>query len=139
VPRLSGRKHGIGSFRPVVPLHFLAICATPFAMLLTSTQSAIRTYVRYTDFLSGEDTMRKFLTAAVAAAAIFMTGPANAQEPPKDPEVFRFGAILAMSGKGDWYGKVMSRAVLLAVDEINARGGVDGIPLEAVPRKASRQ
>lgn len=76
--------------------------------------------------------MRKFLTAAVAAAAIFMAGPANAQEPPKDPEVFRFGAILAMSGKGDWYGKVMSRAVLLAVDEINARGGVDGIPLEAV-------
>lgn len=76
--------------------------------------------------------MRKFLTAAVAAAAIFMAGPATAQEPPKDPEVFRFGAILAMSGKGDWYGKVMSRAVLLAVDEINARGGVDGIPLEVV-------
>ncbi|TKW65471.1 MAG: amino acid ABC transporter substrate-binding protein [Paracoccus denitrificans] len=76
--------------------------------------------------------MRKFIAAAATAAAIALGLPAAAQEPPKDPEVYRFGAILAMSGKGDWYGKVMSRAIILAVDEINAAGGVDGIPLEVV-------
>ena len=76
--------------------------------------------------------MRKFIAAAATAAAIALGLPAAAQEPPKDPEVYRFGAILAMSGKGDWYGKVMSQGILLAVEEINAKGGIDGIPLEVV-------
>lgn len=76
--------------------------------------------------------MRKYLAAAATAAAIALGLPVAAQEAPKDPEVFRFGAILAMSGKGDWYGKVMSQGILLAVDEINAKGGIDGIPLEVV-------
>lgn len=76
--------------------------------------------------------MRKFITATAVAVTMALGLPAAAQDAPKDPETFRFGAILAMSGKGDWYGKVMSRAILLAVDEINAKGGVDGIPLEAV-------
>lgn len=77
--------------------------------------------------------MRKFFASiAVAAAVALAPAAVQAQEKPNDPAVFRFGAILAMSGKGDWYGKVMSRAILLAVDEINAEGGVDGVPLEAV-------
>ncbi|MGA0539551.1 ABC transporter substrate-binding protein [Neotabrizicola sp. VNH66] len=76
--------------------------------------------------------MRKFIAAAATAAAIALGLPAASQEPPKDPEVYRFGAILAMSGKGDWYGKVMSQGILLAVEEINAKGGIDGIPLEVV-------
>ncbi len=76
--------------------------------------------------------MRKYIAAAATAAAIALGLPVAAQEAPKDPEVFRFGAILAMSGKGDWYGKVMSQGILLAVDEINAKGGIDGIPLEVV-------
>lgn len=76
--------------------------------------------------------MRKYIAAAATAAAIALGLPASAQESPKDPEVFRFGAILAMSGKGDWYGKVMSQGIQLAVDEINAAGGIDGIPMEVV-------
>lgn len=76
--------------------------------------------------------MRKFIAAAATAVAIVIGLPAAAQEQPNDPEAFRFGAILAMSGGGDWYGKVMSRGILLAVDEINANGGIDGIPLEVV-------
>jgi len=76
--------------------------------------------------------MRRTLVAWIAAAAVALTGAAQAQEAPKDPEVFKIGAILAMSGKADWYGKVMSQGIELAVDEINAKGGVDGIKLEAV-------
>jgi branched-chain amino acid transport system substrate-binding protein len=76
--------------------------------------------------------MRIGLAAWLTAGALAATGAAGAQEAPKDPEVFRAGAILAMSGKADWYGKVMSRAIQLAVDEINAKGGIEGIPLEVI-------
>lgn len=79
-------------------------------------------------------TTRAWLAAGMLTIAGFSgaaTG-AQAQDAPKDPEVYRIGAILAMSGKADWYGKVMSQAVQQAVDEINAKGGIDGIKLEAV-------
>jgi len=75
--------------------------------------------------------MRKTAIAVMAAAGLVFASAAAAQDG-KDPEAFRFGAILAMSGKADWYGKVMSQAINLAVDEINEAGGIDGIPLEAV-------
>lgn len=73
----------------------------------------------------------KRLMLAWLAAGVLTIAAAQAQEPPKDPESFNIGAILAMSGKADWYGKVMSHAIELAVEEINAKGGVDGIPLKA--------
>src|SRR5690606_12741227 len=66
------------------------------------------------------------------AAAVLSVTAASAQDTPKDPEVFKIGAILAMSGKADWYGKVMSAGIQQAVDEINAKGGIEGIKLEAV-------
>jgi branched-chain amino acid transport system substrate-binding protein len=73
--------------------------------------------------------MKKFAVAAFAALSLGFGTPLAAEDA-KDPDVFRAGAILAMSGKADWYGKVMSQAIQLAVDEINAGGGIDGIPLE---------
>ncbi|MCC7275942.1 MAG: ABC transporter substrate-binding protein [Alphaproteobacteria bacterium] len=72
------------------------------------------------------------LTLLAAAVAVAFAGPAVAQEPPKDPPVIKIGAIFAMSGQASWYGTVMSQGMRLAVDEINAKGGVDGIKLEAV-------
>ena len=76
--------------------------------------------------------MKRMVLAWLAAGLLAVAGGARAQEAPKDPEVFKIGAILAMSGKADWYGKVMSQGIQLAVDEINAEGGIDGIPIEAV-------
>lgn len=71
------------------------------------------------------------LAGAVALGALSVRAQ-DAQAQANDPEEFTFGAILAMSGKADWYGKVMSQGIQLAVDEINANGGIDGIPLKAV-------
>ena len=48
----------------------------------------------------------------------------------KAPKVYKVGAILAMTGSGAWYGKVMSQGILTAMDEINAKGGIDGIKLK---------
>lgn len=36
------------------------------------------------------------------------------------------GALYAMTGGGSWYGEVMSAGAQLAVDEVNAEGGVEG-------------
>jgi branched-chain amino acid transport system substrate-binding protein len=58
-------------------------------------------------------------------------GPAHAAEPPKDPKVFRFGALLGLTDKGNWNAVVMQRGITMAVDEINAAGGIDGIKMEA--------
>ncbi|MGE0718346.1 MAG: ABC transporter substrate-binding protein [Alphaproteobacteria bacterium] len=74
----------------------------------------------------------KLTTLVAATAAFVLAGTAAAQEPPKDPAVIKIGAIFAMSGQASWYGQVMSQGMRLAVDEINAKGGVDGIKLEAV-------
>ncbi|MEJ2166542.1 MAG: ABC transporter substrate-binding protein [Desulfobacterales bacterium] len=39
---------------------------------------------------------------------------------------FKFGEILAMTGSGSWYGMTMERGTSIAVEEINAGGGVGG-------------
>ncbi|BBK43232.1 branched chain amino acid ABC transporter substrate-binding protein [Allostella vacuolata] len=74
----------------------------------------------------------KGLTILATATVFALAGAAGAQEAPKDPPVIKIGAIFAMSGQASWYGQVMSQGMRLAVDEINAKGGVDGIKLEAV-------
>jgi branched-chain amino acid transport system substrate-binding protein len=73
--------------------------------------------------------MRKFVLAVAVFA--LLGGEARAAEPPKDPPVFTIGAILAMTGQSNYIGQVMSQGIKQAVDEINAKGGIDGIKLEA--------
>jgi branched-chain amino acid transport system substrate-binding protein len=71
---------------------------------------------------------RTFLAAAGTLALLGSTVGAAA----KDPDIYRIGAILSMSGAAPHYGTVMSRGALIAIDEINAAGGIDGIKLELV-------
>ncbi len=49
-----------------------------------------------------------------------------------DPKEYKIGAILAMTGSGAWYGKVMSQGILTAMDEMNAKGGIDGVKFNLV-------
>ncbi len=74
--------------------------------------------------------MRLKSLSLIAAGVLLATSPAMAAEKPKDPPVFNIGAILAMTGSAPFYGEVMSQGIKLAVDEINAAGGVDGIKLQ---------
>jgi branched-chain amino acid transport system substrate-binding protein len=72
-----------------------------------------------------------------AAASMLALGPAllsqraRAADPPKDPPVFRIGALLGLGDKANWNATVMQRGILMAVEEINANGGIDGIKVEA--------
>jgi len=43
-----------------------------------------------------------------------------------DSKEFKFGAILAMTGSGSWYGMTMERGINIAINEINASGGAGG-------------
>ena len=71
------------------------------------------------------------------AASMLALGPALlsrhglASESPKDPPVFRIGALLGLGDKANWNATVMQRGIMMAVDEINAKGGIDGIKVEA--------
>lgn len=45
---------------------------------------------------------------------------------------YRVGALLIMSGRGKYYGEVMNRGIQLAVEDVNAAGGVKGKKIEVV-------
>lgn len=82
-----------------------------------------------TIFYRENDVSRRiFLASALAAGLIGAGLPGYAQQ----PDVYRIGAILSMTGSAPHYGTVMSRGALIAIDEINAAGGVDGTKLELV-------
>ncbi|MGA3117848.1 MAG: ABC transporter substrate-binding protein [Syntrophobacteraceae bacterium] len=43
-----------------------------------------------------------------------------------DLKEFNFGAVLAMTGSGSWYGMTMEKGINIATNEINEAGGVGG-------------
>ena len=71
---------------------------------------------------------RSFLKVAVAAALCAGTLPAAAQEP------IKIGLVTALSGQSARAGEAITRGLTVAIDEINARGGVLGRKLELVRR-----
>ena len=62
------------------------------------------------------------------AAALVMLSPAAAQE------TIKVGLVAAMSGQSAKSGEAITRGLSLAIDEINAKGGVLGKKLELVSR-----
>ncbi len=73
--------------------------------------------------------MRKLLASLVLV--VLAGGSSSAAESPKDPPVFAIGALFAMTGQASFYGHTMGQGMKQAIDEINAKGGIDGIKLEA--------
>jgi branched-chain amino acid transport system substrate-binding protein len=66
--------------------------------------------------------------ALIAATAPFAITPANAADP------IKIGLVTALSGQSARAGEALSRGLTIAIDEINAKGGVLGRPLELVRR-----
>lgn len=74
---------------------------------------------------------RSTIAGLLAAGAPLAIARSYAAEPPKDPPVFRIGALLGLTDPGGSHnGTVMRRGILQAADEINAAGGIDGIKVE---------
>lgn len=60
--------------------------------------------------------------------------PVYAETSAKPPsgKTMKLGSLLAMTGSGAFYGKVMNQAILLAIEEINGAGGAGGVKLELI-------
>ena len=61
---------------------------------------------------------RNFLATAVAAALLIPALPATAQEP------IKIGLVTALSGQSARAGEAITRGLTIAIDELNAKGGV---------------
>src|SRR3954463_834845 len=69
---------------------------------------------------------RRLLLAAAAASAL--TAPASAQD------TLKLGLVAAMSGQSAKSGEAIVRGLSIAIDEINAKGGVLGKKVELLVR-----
>lgn len=80
--------------------------------------------------MTGVFARRTVLGGAImaAAAALLGGGPAGAQEP------IKIGLVAALSGQSAKSGEAITRGITIAIDEINAAGGVLGRPVELVSR-----
>jgi branched-chain amino acid transport system substrate-binding protein len=76
--------------------------------------------------MSQRITRRKAASMLAAAPALY-----SARARAADPSVYRIGALLGLTDKANWNATVMQRGIMMAVDEINAKGGIDGIKVEA--------
>ncbi len=75
---------------------------------------------------------RAFFCAALAAAMGLLGGPFAAEAPAQGKKPLRFGVADPLTGPAAIFGKDQMQAVRWAVEDINAKGGVNGHPLEAV-------
>jgi branched-chain amino acid transport system substrate-binding protein len=74
--------------------------------------------------MEGEKKMRKALLLIVGICLLFSVGSANAAD-----EVV-VGAVTPLSGKLAVYGEGFQQAMLLALEEVNAAGGINGKPMK---------
>ncbi|HOY68862.1 MAG TPA: ABC transporter substrate-binding protein [Candidatus Ozemobacteraceae bacterium] len=102
---------------PLVPLRNLAFSALLFFTLLPAAQGQqVKAYHQWT-------------------APFEYNGPARAfRETSDDLKTLRVGVLASLSGSGAEYGLAMKEGADMARDEINARGGIHGKPLELVYR-----
>lgn len=70
-----------------------------------------------------------FPVAAAVTLSLAMFGGANAAEPP-----IKVGLVAALSGQSAKSGEALTRGLTMAINEVNANGGVLGRPLELVRR-----
>lgn len=71
-------------------------------------------------------------TIAGLSVALLLLIPSTTPADAADPKSYKAGTILAMTGAGAFYGKVMSQGLQLAMQELNAKGGIDGVKFELV-------
>ena len=71
------------------------------------------------------------VTLGLAAAAVLLAVACGTDEEGEDSP-FRIGVMESLTGAGETYGQVANNAKQMAVDEINAAGGIDGRRLELV-------
>lgn len=70
------------------------------------------------------------LRGCIAATLTLVTLAAGTVQ--AQPKSYRFGAVLPLTGNSATAGEWMRRGTELAVAEINAKGGINGVPIEVI-------
>ncbi len=74
--------------------------------------------------------MNKLTIGILSLLLVFLVACAPAKEKEVPSEKVVLGAMFPLTGDGAAYGEPISRQLMLAVDEINAAGGIDGKMIE---------
>ncbi|MCY3749377.1 MAG: ABC transporter substrate-binding protein [Chloroflexi bacterium] len=74
--------------------------------------------------------LRLLVLGLLAVLALTLQG--CGEDASESSEPFRIGVMESLTGAGETYGTVASQAKQMALDEINAAGGVNGRPLEFI-------
>ncbi|HEY8290505.1 MAG TPA: ABC transporter substrate-binding protein, partial [Acetobacteraceae bacterium] len=77
--------------------------------------------------IRGEPPMSRLIRCAVAVLAVCLTIGGVAQA-----ETIRLGAILPLTGPGALIGTQQMRGIQFAIDQVNAKGGVNGNKIEVL-------
>ena len=76
--------------------------------------------------------MRTLRIVSICLLAVLVSAMVACDRDSGEDEAFRIGVMESLTGPGETYGTVANQAKQLAVDEINAAGGVNGHMLELV-------
>ncbi|HEX2670197.1 MAG TPA: ABC transporter substrate-binding protein [Polyangiaceae bacterium] len=79
---------------------------------------------------------RESLVVVSLLAALSELG-CSSNEPNQPGDTIQVGAILPFTGKEAALGRNIEQAMLLAMEDVNAAGGIDGTPLEVVSRDSN--
>ena len=75
----------------------------------------------------------KFASSLAAAAIALFTSPTqNAEAAKLEGRSVKIGCLASLTGKGAEWGQAAKISMEIAVEEINAKGGIGGIPIELV-------
>jgi branched-chain amino acid transport system substrate-binding protein len=72
--------------------------------------------------------MKKFITFFVVFVAFSIPLCLEA----KDPKSYKIGGVFAITGPASWLGEPERNTMVMITDMVNAKGGINGIPIEAV-------
>jgi branched-chain amino acid transport system substrate-binding protein len=76
---------------------------------------------------------RSLFASLAAAAAIFTVLPLHHADAAKlDGRTVKIGCMVSLTGKGAEWGEAAKVSMEIAVEEINAKGGIGGLPIELI-------
>ena len=74
----------------------------------------------------------KIMLVAACVAAALLTGLPSAQAAKLEGRTVKIGCLVPLTGKGAEWGQAAKPAIDIAVEEINAKGGIGGLPIELI-------
>ena len=73
-----------------------------------------------------------FASLLAAAAIALLTSTHNADAAKLEGRNVKIGCMVSLTGKGAEWGQGAKLSMEIAVDEINAKGGIGGVPIELI-------